>query len=275
MRARYPDVEDVVVRDGVRIGYEVYDPPGPVRDTAILLPTSMPLVHARQWKAQVPFLARHFRVIVVDMRGNGRSDRPTRTRPLRHRAGRRGPGRGPGRHRHRPGRRHRAVGGRAAGAGARRGAPGPGGRSHRDRAHRHVPRHRVRHVRERYDGMERFNRHHITADYAGSPSGSSPRATPIRTPRSRREDALGWSTDTDAGAVIDALTRVRPAGNAGRPRERCGNVSCPVLVVHGDEDPSSPYALGAAVAEWTGGTLVSLAGAGHVPRCGSRSASTC
>ena len=24
MRARYPDVEDVVVRDGVRIGYEVY-----------------------------------------------------------------------------------------------------------------------------------------------------------------------------------------------------------------------------------------------------------
>src|SRR5918998_266928 len=72
MRARYPDIEDVVVRDGVRIGYEVYGSGAPT----ILLPTSMPLVHARQWKAQVPFLARHFRMVVVDGRGNGRSDRP-------------------------------------------------------------------------------------------------------------------------------------------------------------------------------------------------------
>src|SRR4051794_27669978 len=72
MRARYPDIEDVVVRDGVRIGYEVYGSGTPT----ILLPTSMPLVDARQWKSQVPFLARHFRVVVVDGRGNGRSDRP-------------------------------------------------------------------------------------------------------------------------------------------------------------------------------------------------------
>jgi len=72
MRARYPDVEDVVVRDGVRIGYEVYGSGAPT----ILLPTSNPIVHARQWKAQVPYLARHFRVVVVDGRGNGRSDRP-------------------------------------------------------------------------------------------------------------------------------------------------------------------------------------------------------
>src|SRR5215212_5572002 len=72
MRARYPDIEDVVVRDGVRIGYEVYGSGTPT----ILLPSSMPLVHARQWKAQVPFLARYFRVVVVDGRGNGRSDRP-------------------------------------------------------------------------------------------------------------------------------------------------------------------------------------------------------
>jgi hypothetical protein len=46
MRARYPDVEDVVVRDGVRIGYEVYGSGEPT----ILLPTSNPIVHARQWK---------------------------------------------------------------------------------------------------------------------------------------------------------------------------------------------------------------------------------
>ncbi|MBC8093603.1 MAG: alpha/beta hydrolase, partial [Pseudonocardia sp.] len=72
MRARYPDIEDVVVRDGVRIGYEVYG----TGDQTLLLPTSMPLVHARQWKAQVPYLARHYRLVVVDHRGNGRSDRP-------------------------------------------------------------------------------------------------------------------------------------------------------------------------------------------------------
>ena len=45
-----------------------------------LLFTSWAIVHARQWKAQVPFLARHFRVITVEGRGNGRADRPDRRR---------------------------------------------------------------------------------------------------------------------------------------------------------------------------------------------------
>jgi pimeloyl-ACP methyl ester carboxylesterase/predicted glycosyltransferase len=33
-------------------------------------------VHARRWKAQVAYLARHYRVITYDAPGNGRSDRP-------------------------------------------------------------------------------------------------------------------------------------------------------------------------------------------------------
>ena len=35
------------------------------------------IVASRIWKAQVPYLARHHRVVTFDGRGNGRSDRPT------------------------------------------------------------------------------------------------------------------------------------------------------------------------------------------------------
>ena len=72
MRARYPDAEGYVERDGVRSFYEVY---GDGEPTLLLLPT-WSLVHSRFWKAQIPYLARHFRVVTFDGRGNGRSDRP-------------------------------------------------------------------------------------------------------------------------------------------------------------------------------------------------------
>src|SRR5438445_2985759 len=35
-----------------------------------------PIVHSRFWKGQIPYLARHVRVVTFDARGNGRSDRP-------------------------------------------------------------------------------------------------------------------------------------------------------------------------------------------------------
>jgi hypothetical protein len=54
MRARYPDVQGEIERDGVRVGYDVYGEPG--RPCLVLL-TSWAIVHMRQWKFQVPYLS--------------------------------------------------------------------------------------------------------------------------------------------------------------------------------------------------------------------------
>src|SRR5687768_8109137 len=72
-RARDPDESGYLERDGVRVHYEVY---GAGQPTFLLLPT-WSIIHSRQWKAQIPFLARDHRVVTFDGRGNGRSDRPT------------------------------------------------------------------------------------------------------------------------------------------------------------------------------------------------------
>ncbi len=73
MRAREPDIEGYVDRDGVKVGYEVFGTGEP----AVVFPPIDPIVHSRLWKAQVPYLARYGRVVTIDPRGNGRSDRPT------------------------------------------------------------------------------------------------------------------------------------------------------------------------------------------------------
>ena len=71
-RARYPDEEGYVERDGVRVFYEVY---GEGEPTILFVPP-WSLVHSRCWKMQLPYFGRHFRAIAFDPRGNGKSDRP-------------------------------------------------------------------------------------------------------------------------------------------------------------------------------------------------------
>src|SRR5687767_11575467 len=71
-RARYPDAEGHVERDGVRVFWESYGE----GDTTFLMFPAWAIGTSRLWQHQIPFLARRHRVIVFDPRGNGNSDRP-------------------------------------------------------------------------------------------------------------------------------------------------------------------------------------------------------
>jgi pimeloyl-ACP methyl ester carboxylesterase/UDP:flavonoid glycosyltransferase YjiC (YdhE family) len=255
MRARYPDVEDVIVRDGVRIGYELYGAQDPRARSSvgtaaptILLATSNPIVHARQWKAQVPFLARHFRVVVVDGRGNGRSDRPV----------------GPAAYTveedvadlvavlDATGTDRVVVVGLSLGA--RRGLALAV--AHPDRVAGVVA------LAPASIDYSWFDLASIRADYPGFVAFFHSRVLTDSHSTKRFEDAVGWSLETTADVMVDYFT-----AQAGRTpeqaRELCGAVRCPVLVVHGTDDRVLPHAIGAAVAGWTGGALVSVPGAGH------------
>ena len=75
-RACYPDQDRYIESDGVRVFYEVYGAGEP----SVLLFPSWEIVHSRAWKCQVPYFARHGRVVTFDRRGNGRSSRPREVR---------------------------------------------------------------------------------------------------------------------------------------------------------------------------------------------------
>ena len=72
MRAKLPDQEGFIERDGVKVHYEIY---GEGEETLLFLP-AWAIVHSRFWKAQIPYFSRYYRCITFDPRGNGKSDRP-------------------------------------------------------------------------------------------------------------------------------------------------------------------------------------------------------
>jgi pimeloyl-ACP methyl ester carboxylesterase len=81
MRARLPDQSGYATnRDGLRIYYEVF---GTGDKTIVLVPNN-PISHSRMWKGQIPYLARHFRVVAYDGIGNGMSDHPNATTAWTH-----------------------------------------------------------------------------------------------------------------------------------------------------------------------------------------------
>ncbi len=71
-RAAQPSLTGSVDVNGVEIGWDVF---GEGRHTVLFMPP-WAIVHSRFWKAQIATMARSFRVVSYDGRGNGRSGRP-------------------------------------------------------------------------------------------------------------------------------------------------------------------------------------------------------
>jgi pimeloyl-ACP methyl ester carboxylesterase/predicted glycosyltransferase len=266
MRARYPDREGYVERDGVKIFYEVY---GEGDKTVLFMPT-WSIVHSRIWKMQIPYFAKHLRVVTFDGRGNGHSGRPTSADAYTEeefaadalavldatdtpRAALVSLSLGSQRSLLLAAKHPERVT-----AAVFIGASLPISPGHDDRVV-----HSFDDKLDSEEGWAKYNRHYWMKDYRGfiefffSQCFSEPHST------KQIEDAVGWGLETDP----EVLVATQKGGLADRDEvlELCRKVRCPVLVIHGDGDRISPYRRGAELAQATGGTLVTMKGAGHIP----------
>ncbi len=277
-RARYPDEEGYIERDGVRVFWQSY---GTGDQTILFLPT-WTLVHSRVWKAQIGYFARHFRVICFDPRGNGRSDRPT----------------DPAAYDEREFAQDALDVMDACGVdsavcvalsrGAQRGLLLAA--EHPERVAGMVfigpmfPVSLLHGLRMRLlfhplgewfikrppitkRGWGKANPYYwIHGGYADFVQWWAERMFPEPHSTKQIEDAVAWSFETD-GERLGASTAGPLAAPATRrdQTELAKRVRCPVLVIHGTKDGITPYADGKALAKITGGRLETVEGAGHVP----------
>ena len=265
MRALEPEVQSSVEVDGVEIGYEVFGSgPG-----TILLTPAWAIVSSRYWKAQVPYLARRFRVITFDARGSGRSGRPED--PALY------------------GRDVRdalavldATGTeRALLAGLSLGAATAlyTAALHPDRVagvialaptvpaltpdHPWWDEHPFDEDSGRDEGWARFTRASWRRDFPGFAEFWFREMFPEPHSEKQIEDCVGWGLD--AGRSVLEHTKDSPAAEMTRElaEKLLSRVRCPVLAIHGDRDRITPLERGRRVAELTGGELVVLEGSGH------------
>jgi pimeloyl-ACP methyl ester carboxylesterase/predicted glycosyltransferase len=270
MRARYPDTEGFIERDGVKVGYEVFGEGEP----AIVFPPIDGIVHSRCWKAQVPYLARTSKVVTIDPRGNGRSDRPQTAAAYADtefaadtiavmdatgvdRAILVG---------------HCTSSWRAVLTAAR----------HPDRVLGVVAisswmpyltpplPHRVVYdfdeVLDTEEGWAKCNRHYWLRDWRGYAEFffgelfSEPHSS------KQREDCVGWAMEIGQETMLVHDEGTILSSSREETEALLRQVTCPVLVIHGRGDRCQPLSRGERVAEITGGELLTLEGAGHVPQ---------
>ena len=264
-RARYPDQEGYVERDGVRVFYEAY---GDGEPTILFLPT-WTLLHSRCWKLQIPYFARHHRVVTFDPRGNGKSDRPRDTQAYSEEAFAADAlavmdatatqqallvslSLGSQRALILAANHPERVIGSAFIAPSLPIAPG--------HSYRNFP---FLEPLDTEEGWARFNAHYWLRDYKSFVEFFISQCVTESHSTKQIEDGIGWALETD-GETMVAASASRFLGEEDI-RALCAKVRCPVLVIHGDEDAVSPHARGAALARATAGELVTIEGGGHFP----------
>jgi pimeloyl-ACP methyl ester carboxylesterase/predicted glycosyltransferase len=265
-RARYPDTEGYVERDGVRVHYEVY---GRGEPTVFFLPT-WSIIHSRHWKMQIPYFARHFRVLTFDGRGNGKSDRPDAVSAY-------------------------AEEEYAADSLAVMDATGTDravivslslgaqrtlllAAEHPERVAAAVfispsvslgdplperVRYKFEDVLDTDEGWAKYNRHYWLQDYRSFLEFFFSRFFVEPHSTKQIEDCVNWGLETTPETLV--ATRLAIVMDEEETRALCERVRCPVLVIQGTEDAITGPSRGIALAEETGGSLVLLDGSGHGP----------
>jgi pimeloyl-ACP methyl ester carboxylesterase len=267
-RARYPDREGFVERDGVRTFFEVYGDGSP---TVLLLPT-WSILHSRCWKAQIPYLARHFRVVTFDGRGNGRSDRPAEPQAYveeefaadalavldatdTDRTALVSLSRGIERAMLLAVAHPERVAGIVAIAPA---LPVPPAAPRADAARTFAE------PRDSYEDWEKWNANYWRQDYRGFVEFFIGRIFTEPHSTKQLEDAIGWALETDAETLV--ATQLAPRlPDEGSVRDLIARIDCPILVIHGRDDAVRPHASGEAFAKIAGARFETVE-AGHGPQ---------
>ncbi len=271
-RARYPDAEGFIERDGERLFYEVY---GEGEQTVFLIPT-WSLVHSRHWKMQIPYFARHFRVLTMDGLGNGRTDRCRD--PVRY---------GPREFARdclavmdASGTESAVMVSLSRGAQyllelARLAPERVRGAAFIGPMFPYTPSHwsfllhpRTSSLFQRrvhvYRWWGHMNAAHWYQDYPDFAQWFISRCLPEPHSTKAIEDGVGWALDTDPETLI-ATALGRWLRDRPTLRGLAQNLDCPVLVVSGSRDRITPPRDARALARLGGGQLEVVRGAGHFP----------
>ena len=267
MRARAPDRHGHTVRDGVRIHWELY---GQGDRTVFLLPP-WSIIHSRHWKFQIADLARHCRVLVMEGRGNGLSDRPTDVAAYADEEFEADA---------------LAVMDDTETRSAALVSLSAGARwalllaaEHPERVSSAVfiapvlplePWDQFRQAAsswfdeelDEYVDWMKYNARYWRRDHRGFLEFFFARAFPEPHSTKPIEDTVGWGLETTPEVLIATARQVL---SDQRSVELGRRVTCPVLVIHGDEDEIVLHANGAALADLTGGRLLTMEESGHCP----------
>jgi pimeloyl-ACP methyl ester carboxylesterase/predicted glycosyltransferase len=115
-----------------------------------------------------------------------------------------------------------------------------------------------------YRWWARMNAVHWREDYPGFVEWFISRWFPEPHSTKGIEDAIGWALETDAETLI-ATAYGRINRDRATLRGLAEGLQCPALVIHGERDAIAPLRDGRALARLAGGRLEVLHGGGHTP----------